>query len=98
MIYQINALIIRQLRAPTPKAALNNLPESLTPSHGGATCKITWKMKDLQQNTLCTGSNSSASHEPGQDGPPPAFHSQPRLMAVRFRAANSRLSRNNPLH
>lgn len=33
-----------------------------------------------------------------QDGPPPAFHSQPRLMAVRFRAANSGLSRNNPLH
>lgn len=24
MIYQINALIIRQLRVPTPKAALNN--------------------------------------------------------------------------
>lgn len=47
MIYQINALIIRQLRAPTPKAALNNLPESRTPSHGGATYKITWKMKDF---------------------------------------------------
>ncbi len=29
---------------------------------------------------------------------PPAFHSQPRLMAVWFRAANSGLSRNNPLH
>lgn len=43
MIYQINALIIRQLRAPTPKPALNNLPESHTPYHGGATYKSTWK-------------------------------------------------------